>query len=585
MRQVAALFGYLFLTASRNRWRRRLARLRRPRYALALVVGAAYVWWFFLRPSGTGVLSPLVGPDTAGLYALMLAGSAATWWLSPNEKNALAFSPAEIHFLFPAPVTRRALVFWKLLSAQTVILVGTLLWVAILRGGGAQAAWLRALSLWIVFSTIHLHRLGAQLVHAGAKEHGAPGWRRLLPALAVVVAAAAAVLWSLWRARAAFVGVPDFAEGVARLTRALHAPAARVVLWPVQVTTAPLFARTTGAWLRALGPALLMLGAHWVWVLRTDAAFEEAAVAASAARADRVAAVRERRRAPGAGAARRGRFVSRLLAARGAAPVAVAWKNVLAFTRLSRPTTLLVGMVVGLLAASLVVGRGDAGELVVPLVLTVAVLLVLFGPGFVRHDLRNDLAHLELLRGWPLSGFTIVLAEIAGATVLLTMLQAGYLGLLLLAAPTLGIGVPGARQLALWVPMLALWLPAFNALHFAVYNTGAVLFPDWVRSDRERIGGIEATGQGMIVFVFALVTVLLLLALGAAAGLVVVAAIGTATGGAVPGLRPASWLVASSPAAWLAAVAAMAMVLLGETALLAKLAGRALDRMEPEDAR
>ena len=47
-------FAYLILTSARNRVRARLARLRNPRYAIAAVLGVAYVWVVYLRPSAHG---------------------------------------------------------------------------------------------------------------------------------------------------------------------------------------------------------------------------------------------------------------------------------------------------------------------------------------------------------------------------------------------------------------------------------------------------------------------------------------------------------------------------------------------------
>ena len=40
-------FAYLILTATRNRLTGKLRRLRNPRYALAVLLGLAYFWFFF----------------------------------------------------------------------------------------------------------------------------------------------------------------------------------------------------------------------------------------------------------------------------------------------------------------------------------------------------------------------------------------------------------------------------------------------------------------------------------------------------------------------------------------------------------
>ena len=57
------------------------------------------------------------------LFTEMVTSAAVTH--GPRER-LLAFSPAELQFLFPAPVTRRQLVQFKLVRAQLVILVNIL---------------------------------------------------------------------------------------------------------------------------------------------------------------------------------------------------------------------------------------------------------------------------------------------------------------------------------------------------------------------------------------------------------------------------------------------------------------------------
>ncbi len=48
-------------------------------------------------------------------------------WIAPEDKPGLAFTEAEVAFLFPAPMTRRMLVHYKLLSTQVTILLSSCL--------------------------------------------------------------------------------------------------------------------------------------------------------------------------------------------------------------------------------------------------------------------------------------------------------------------------------------------------------------------------------------------------------------------------------------------------------------------------
>ena len=73
--------------------------------------------------------------------------------------------------LFPAPLSRNALIGYKLTRAQMAVIINVLIWVFILRRGGTVLpAAMRALAIWVLFSTLNLHRLGAALVRAGAGQ-------------------------------------------------------------------------------------------------------------------------------------------------------------------------------------------------------------------------------------------------------------------------------------------------------------------------------------------------------------------------------------------------------------------------------
>ena len=120
---------YLRLTSLKNLLRSRLKRLRQPKYLFGAVVGAAYFWFFFFRPMGGG--AGAVGAFAAGtgtgagaasltapLGALLLLMFVTLGWVLPTEKPGLPFTEAEAAFLFPAPLSRRALIHFKLLGSQ-----------------------------------------------------------------------------------------------------------------------------------------------------------------------------------------------------------------------------------------------------------------------------------------------------------------------------------------------------------------------------------------------------------------------------------------------------------------------------------
>src|SRR5689334_6991236 len=123
---VLATF-YIMWCSAKNRVRRRLQRLREPRYLIGAVVGVAYLFVAVYgrtrpprRPSrataagsrqAEGVLASLAAAAPA-LGGLALLVAAAISWLMPFGSGLLEFTPAETAFLFPAPVARRDLLFY-----------------------------------------------------------------------------------------------------------------------------------------------------------------------------------------------------------------------------------------------------------------------------------------------------------------------------------------------------------------------------------------------------------------------------------------------------------------------------------------
>lgn len=567
---MSGALGYLTWISLRNRWRAQLRRLRQPRYAIALLLGLAYIWMFLLRPQPrpAGTTSPLLGADARSLAELGVLMLVAGAWLFAGGRLALAFAPAEVDFLFPAPLTRRQLVVYKLLRAQLVVVFNTLLWVFILRRSGSDLpALVRAVTAWVFFTTLYLHRVGAGLARAAWLEHGRAGVRKQRLTTAVFVAAVGALVWAGIRA------VPLIAaSGVSVLgtiVAATRTAPASWVLAPLRWTLAPAFAHTMFEWTRVIGPALILLALNAVWVLSADVAFEEAAADASRERVRRIEALRTRRAGAAIGKARLRGVLP--LAPVGRAEVAILWKNVLAFVR-----TVQMGRLVGVLAFAAVAAviSSDTGDgpsrpirFVAVLTTVTAALLVVLGPRVVRNDLRMDMASLELVKAFPLAGRSIVASEIAASLGVLVALQAllvliGYAAYLADPIPLASLGLRPA-YLAL-APVAAV---ALDAIALTAQNAAAVLIPSWVQTGSVVGGGVELLGQNLLMtLAMILVMVLALLppALLAGAGLVLAQGVGASQGLALGA----------------AAVVALGGVA-GELWLTVLWLGRALERAEP----
>lgn len=515
----------------RNRVVRQARRLRRPRYAIGFLLAGLYVWVVFAQPGTAPPAMPLAGAgrDFAALALTLLA---ARWWLFGDDRTALAFEPAEVHFLFPAPLARWQLVLWKLARAQLGIAVSAMIWTTVATRGSPLPWVARVAAFWVLFAVLQLHRFGASLVRSGATE-GSTGLRRSAVSIALFAAAALALAWSI----AADLDAIRAAGGGMASARAIgiatHRLPARMALLPAQLLLAPTVAQSAVEWLRAMLPALALLVAHAAWVLRRDAAFEEAALEASERRARRLAArgALGARQAPG----------ERPRTARGALPLpawggpaaAIVWKNLVAQRRALHPAVLLRvlgAFAVGFLVASLQLPAGSAGELLAIFLSSWVALLVAAGPLWVRNDLRLDIAQLETLRAWPLRGRTIVAAELAASAIALTTAQLVVTALALAALLATGVlaRVPGQRM-ALGAALLVA-LPALNVASLTIQNALAVHFPDLVRRGLASGGGIETIGQNMLSAIGALVLLAVLLLLPVAAALPVVWLLGWGAG-------------------------------------------------------
>lgn len=497
---------YLVAETTRNQWRSRIARLRSPRYSIALLLGLAYFWFLYFRPQQRAPQLPNAGDPGAGFLGVM--GTAApllivlytAWtWIFGGDRTALAFSEAEVSLLFPAPLSRRALIGYKLLKAQLPILFTACLWVVLMRHSmGSMSPALRIVGIYVMLTTINLHRLAAALVNANALEHGARGARRTLLAIVVFASALGSIAWALWSAHGAFDS--GMGDGMRAALAALRAPPASVALYPFAAVLAPVFAASLSEWWQAMGPAVALLALHLWWVLRTDAAFEESAVEASVALARQLEALRGRQGGAVALPSSKGVRRSLPLAPVGAPAVAIVWKNLL---WLMRSGTLRAFLIPAVLAVVLRVVLHGKPDILVPMLIAVGVgtivALLVFGPITLRNDLRSDLLHLPLLKTLPLHGHQVVLAQVASGAIPVAAAQ--YLTALVSV-----VGLYGTPMAAKWnssvviggVVAAPLLLLGLNGTTFLINNAIALLFPGWVKLGEHGAGGIEAMGQSLM---------------------------------------------------------------------------------------
>jgi len=544
---------YLRFTSLKNLLRMRLLRLKQPKYLVGAIVGGAYVWFFFLRrtfmPPTTGggnsqralrsatqamqhagVAAPdnLLGIGLAvGAVALLVF--VTLLWVFSVERASLGFTEAEIAFLFPAPATRNMLVQFRLVDAQLRSLLGALVMTLFsnrwMFAGGSPVA--HAFGWWLIFTAFNLHLAGVRFTLTRLADRGLSTlWRRLLVLGAVVAIIATTLALLPPEQRLADFTADSAPRAIGRwiINVTSGAPLAWV-LWPAKLLLGPFFADSVRAFFTALGPALLVIAVHYVWVVRSVVSFEEGSIARAEKRGAIIAAMRSGKRL-GRGPTK-GRRPSFKLASTGRPEVAFLWKNLLGTWAWLNPRT-WAWCAAAIVAVAVWVNTHPELRWWLyaygPVALIIGGYTLVAGPQFARQDIRSDLANADLLKTYPLPGWQIVLGEMLAPTAILS----GILWLVLLAAavsffprpqhftsfsPAVGEFVNACLAPAARVPLalcLAVLVPPIIALQLFVPNAAALVFPGWFQATRQRVGGgIDIMGQRMIFFFAQLLTMVI----------------------------------------------------------------------------
>ncbi len=504
---------YLSWNSTRNRFLSAFNRVRSPRYAVAVIVGGLYLWGFLWRPVNyPGATGFLLSQPSEMLITLLAVMTLAGPWVFGSDTLALAFTQAEVSMLFPAPISRRGLIGHKLFRAQMTVLINAAIWVFVLRrGGNLLPSPLRAVGVWVLFSTLNLHRLGAALVQSSIKEHGRAAAKRNWWSIALFGLVGGALVTGFIVNRQELLGTTGIGEFFVATAHVLAQPPASIGLWPFHLVVAPTFARSVSQWQHAIIPAVAVMGLHVFWVMRSDAAFEDAALEASEARARRMDAIRSRRSIVVPKATKAAQTTMRLKAV-GHPAMAILWKNILCLRRTAQFRLLIgpAGMAIAF-GAALSSGARDFSLWAAATAATFAGLLIVFGGRLIRNDLRHDMLHLPLLKSVPVSSTDIVLAEVASATLPITALQLAVVVIAYVASfGTDRITLSSDTRLAILLgsPFVAL---ALNGALITIQNGMAILFPAWIRLGAAVSTGVEALGQNVLAMVANLFTLLLAL--------------------------------------------------------------------------
>lgn len=511
---IGTFLYYLALTF-KNRVVSTRKRLRQPKYLISALAGLGYLYLFFFRqffsrprarvamPEALGLnISPLV---ETGLAVVLFVIVLLPWiWPGRSGGAALRFTEAEIQFLFPAPISRRALIRFRLVKMQIGILFGVFISFLFGRGSYFEHPAYFLAALWTVYSFLALYYTGTALAKTSLAEHGASGFKRQVWVLGILAATAVSiVVWMKWYIPplpdSATAELSDFSTWLMRVT---DSGPAHYLLFPFKAFVRVAFAPNLPAFLLRLAPALAILGLTYLWVIHSDASFEEASLdqarkIASRLQASRSGLVRgSRRTSP---KVRRPLFK---LAPAGFAHTAIFWKNCISVGRLDKLRVLPVIISLGVALAIFVSSRKGHGEIVSTIIGSIAAMiagfLTLLGPMMIRDDLRSDLLHVDLLKTYPIAGWSVVLGEVLAPA---SILAAAEWFLLFVAAcflPSVGKFHPSVFQRFLVGLSAALLLPCFSLIGVLIQNAAVLIWPGWVELGKGRRQGIEAMGQRMI---------------------------------------------------------------------------------------
>ena len=477
----------------RNRLQVRLRRLREPKYLLGTLIGVAYFGFIFFSRGRNGTPGFMWAIGQARVLAelgaaVFLFGTSLLGWIWPRSKPALPFTLAEVQHLFPAPISRRDLVRYRILRSQTGTLIAGAIMAIVFRPGSGLEGVTVFLGISLLMATLNLHMIGINLTRA---RGGAP-YRIALAVVGVAVAVIGGTLLSHWEALAAALTGGELARELERLGTT---GAVGIILWPFRAVARVPLAPSASEFLRALPAAILLIVLNYRWVLHTDTPFEEA----SAELSEKIDKIRR----GGIRALRQPRASKRTpfaLAPHGRPEIAILWKNLISMGRLFSWVMLLrilPILVVGALVLSR--GRGDTADGLAVACVFVAAFTLLLGPQMARSDLRQDLAALATLKTWPIRGAALVRGEIlAPASVLTTIVF-----LALTTAAVLSTNAPFADVATRWSLLLAALFvaPGIVLTQLLAQNGLAVTFPSWIAIGNNRSGGVDVIGQRMLVMI------------------------------------------------------------------------------------
>lgn len=439
------------------------ARMRRLR-ALTRTWKGRIVLAIGLLMLGAWLLGSLIGSGDAGRFSadtlrtVGAAGIGLLWVMTlvfGRSEGGVAFRPAEVEFLFPAPIPRRHLLLYRIISASLISVPSALIFSLMFRRNTPM--WIGAFAgIWLTFQFVTLSQVAWHLVTGIIEQNAVARSKRVLVGL-VAVGVVGAMAAGTAGSRLSLESLMSFVES----------PGGRILLAPFVPYASVLAAETLaaaaffGVLAAAINFSLIAL------ILRLDGHFMEASVAATQRVADQIAASRAGRIEFKRGNRWFGAIRIPLLPRLGGAGP-VAWHQLTAMSRSAGGILVFVAILTGIMAAPAIlasqsVTSREAGH-VLPVLAAMSIFLL---PQFLPFDFRGEVDRMPTLKSLPLHPLTVAIGELATPVLAVCVVQ--VVGLAVAA-------VLGSVEREALLVLGAFLLPA-NLLVIAAENLVFLLFP------------------------------------------------------------------------------------------------------------
>jgi ABC-2 type transport system permease protein len=488
--------AFLLLCSIKNRILLRLKRLRQPKYLISVLVGCAYLYFFFFQQLFKTQIPQMVPGNPAGtiplaetVLAFLLLVLVVFQWFFPSKKMVL-FSESEIQFLFPSPISRAALIHYRIVRAQSGVIMGTIISSVLFgRGHAGTHPGFLFVSFWLAYSFLSLYQIAILLRNRNRKVGT---WTFRIFLFAVILMA----VWIRWfinsSPQMAGFNPPDF---IAWMKVLADSGPIFYLLLPFRWLLHPAFASNLPEFALALVPALAVVAIVYGWIRSVPSINAESGVGPD----ERIADIPGSESAKQRTIIRHSRRPPFILVSKGFAPIALYWKNLSMAGMFNLRKTIPV--VSGGIVLAIVILNASGGKLPVivgSIAAGLAGFMIILGPVLFRDDLRADLKNVDLLKTYPMCGWEIILGEVLAPISILTVL--GWMLVLLATSLLTGFDViPWKAMERVSIGLSAIFLlPCFSSIGVLIQNATVLMLPGWFHLGKEHTQGVEAMGQRLI---------------------------------------------------------------------------------------